>query len=168
MWIPSFLDHKFLINVAVCVCVCVFQSFVSILSFLRYFLLCSRREVYTHKMSSPQRWVGSTAHLTDVTADVTQPMMQALALLPEKIRQRRRVRQRILDPGSPRAAFANPKYGSTSRNFIFRVMATRKVSPAPIPASPPYQEMQEGEKRSVVVVARSTYSAKLPVLAGNG
>ena len=77
-------------------------------------------------------------------------MMQALALLPEKIRQRRRVRQRILDPGSPRKAFANPKYGSTSRNFIFRVMATKKVSPAPIPVTPPYQEMQEGEKRAVV------------------
>ena len=104
----------------------------------------------------------SVLERTDVTADVTQPMMQALALLPEKIRQRRRVRQRILDPGSPRAAFANPKYGSTSRNFIFRVMATRKISPAPIPATPPYQEMQEGEKRSIVVVARSTYSAKHP------
>ncbi|KAK7097088.1 hypothetical protein V1264_004115 [Littorina saxatilis] len=75
--------------------------------------------------------------------------MQALALLPEKLRQRRRIRQRVLDPASPRAAFANPKYGSTSRNFIFRVMAQRKVAPAVEPSvSPPYQEMQEDKTGS--------------------
>ncbi|PVD34743.1 hypothetical protein C0Q70_06020 [Pomacea canaliculata] len=61
--------------------------------------------------------------------------MQALSLIPEKLRQRRRLRQRVLDTVSPRTAFANPKYGSTSRNFIFRVMASRKIAPSPMPGA---------------------------------
>ncbi|KAL8622234.1 hypothetical protein ACOMHN_043757 [Nucella lapillus] len=70
--------------------------------------------------------------------------MQALAQLPEKLRQRRRVRQRMLDHETPRAAFSNPKYGSTSRNFIFRAMATKKLAPASKTA--PYEEMREEDE----------------------
>ncbi|XP_076446324.1 uncharacterized protein LOC143283834 [Babylonia areolata] len=70
--------------------------------------------------------------------------MQALTLLPEKLRQRRKIRQRVLHLDTPRAAFADPKYGSTSRNFIFRIMATRKITPTPdgLPSSP-FPETQE-------------------------
>ncbi|XP_076468378.1 uncharacterized protein LOC143299134 [Babylonia areolata] len=71
--------------------------------------------------------------------------MQALAQLPEKLRQRRRVRQRIVDHESPRAAFSNPKYGSTSRNFIFRAMAMKRITPHR-PDTARYQEMRDEEE----------------------
>lgn len=73
--------------------------------------------------------------LTGHWSDLIHPNMQALSLIPEKLRQRRRLRQRVLDTVSPRTAFANPKYGSTSRNFIFRVMASRKIAPSPMPGA---------------------------------